>query len=298
MLDTLTPPSPGELVADCRQVGAQAVGRYWWRPWPGSTWTLDHDAALAWAGIQILYIVVPGDNPPSPLVTCEGLRGVPVVADLEPSSLPAREWVDQFCAFVSWVQHGRALRYGDLGDLAGYPACEGDWISHGLGPIQAGVFEPVPPLPQWPGTVAWQYAVQVQINGHDYDASVVDLSIFPGFGGDDMFEDSDRARLADKVYGFELGAEKVRYIAGPDQNTYFNLVSQGPDGKTTTVRVFAYDAAGAVLGVKDYRTTGNQPNVAGPQQAAGQASELGATGAGVTLGFVSQGPDDVMVTIH
>ncbi len=298
MLDALVVPSPQELVNDCRQVGAVVVGGYWWRPWPGSTWTPEHDAALGAAGIAVLKIVVPGNAPPDPLGILWGLNNAVVAMDLETNSLPPPEWVSRFLYVATQINNLRPIRYGDLNVLAAYPALHGDWVSHGLIPVRAGAIEPIPELPQYPGVVADQYAVEVTVNGHGYDASVINLGIFSIGQEDDMFTDSDRARLGDKVYAFDLGADKTRYVAGPDQNTYFNLVSQGSAGAVTTVRVFAYDPAGSVLGVKDYTTRGNQPNLAGPQQAAGQVAELGATGPGVTLGFVNQGPDDVVVTIH
>jgi Glycosyl hydrolases family 25 len=114
---------------------------------------------------------------------------------------------------------------------------------------------------------------------------------------DDMFTDEDRARLGDKLFGFDLAAGRTKFVPGPDQNTEFNIVSQGNDGARTTVRVFAYDTAGNVLGQQAYVTNANLPNQHGPTQSFGVAAALGATGA-CSLGFVNDGAGDVYVTLH
>ncbi len=175
MLDCLDPPTPAELVADCQQVGAGAVARYWWRPMDVGGWTPAHEQALHSAGIQELYIVVPGNTPPDPSVTLAGLGAVPVAVDLETGSLPPASWV------ASWIASARAqgcrpLRYGDQPVLARYPPADGEWWSHGAIPVRTGQLLPVPPLPA--GLVADQYSVKVYINGHEYDASVVDPNLW------------------------------------------------------------------------------------------------------------------------
>lgn len=112
-----------------------------------------------------------------------------------------------------------------------------------------------------------------------------------------MFNDSDRARLFDKLWGFDLAAGKTKWVPGPDQNTEFNILSQGLTGANTNVRVFTYAPNGAPLGVCAFVTAGNKPNVSGPTQAFGTAAGCGATGP-CSLGFQNDGPDDVVVSIH
>ena len=112
-----------------------------------------------------------------------------------------------------------------------------------------------------------------------------------------MFGDSDRARLADKLFGFTLQPGDTAWYPGPDQNTEFNCLSQGNSGAVTQVRVYASDPQGNALGAVSYATTANRPNVKGPVQGFGSARDVGATGP-VSLGFQNMGPDAVIVTIH
>lgn len=112
-----------------------------------------------------------------------------------------------------------------------------------------------------------------------------------------MFSDSDRARLADKMFTFDLAAGHSKWVPGTDQNTEFNCLSQGQTGAQTQVQVIAYDVQGNPQGSCGYVTTGNQPNVKGPSQGFGTARDCGATGP-CSLGFVNRGPDDIVVSIH
>ena len=185
LLDILDPPAPDQLVADLRATGAGACGLYVLRRFGGGgdagigTWTPAHVAALRADGIALLPIIVPGNNPlPSDVATALDVAralGVPVGAmdlDLEQFSLPPVAWVAAAIAELR-AAGWRALRYGDEAVLAGYPPGDGDWVSHASGLIvRAGVLLPVPAIP--PGYIAWQYAVEVNVNGRFYDASVFD----------------------------------------------------------------------------------------------------------------------------
>lgn len=134
-------------------------------------------AALG-AGKAVVPIVVPGDVPPQSdwqaALDAAHALGIPtgaIVVDLEQFSLPAPSWV------LGFRDHARAagwkvLRYGDTAVLSGYPPCDGDWVSHGLIPVRLGEWEPVPALPA--GVWGDQYAVQVTINGHSYDVSIIE----------------------------------------------------------------------------------------------------------------------------
>lgn len=188
MLDALNPPNPAALVNDCRSVGAKAVALYVLRRnavggmLGVGTWTSAHVAACNDAGIATLPIIVPGSNPDAGdalhaigAAKQYGVRTRAMVADIETLSFPSFAWVQSYGGSVR-AAGWKALRYGDVGPLANYPALDGDWISHGKIPVRDGVIFPMPALPS--GCVADQYAVNCVINGHQYDASVIDSSVF------------------------------------------------------------------------------------------------------------------------
>jgi hypothetical protein len=189
-LDALNPPAPAQLVADLAAVGATACGYYVLRRTASGgelgigTWSSAHVTALRQAGIGLLAIIVPGDNPlPSdPLVamdiaTALGAPAGAIAIDLENFSTPSAGWVsgaiDAFRA-GGW----KALRYGDVALLDQYPVGDGDWVSHGYIPVRDGDWSPIPALPNVPGLVGDQYCVNVTINHSSYDASVFDPSVF------------------------------------------------------------------------------------------------------------------------
>lgn len=188
MLDALNPPNPAALVNDCRSVGAKAVALYVFRRnanggmLSAGTWTAAHVQACNDAGIATLPIIVPGSRPTSADISTAiaiarqyGVRLVAMVADIETNSFPVSAWVSLFGLTVR-AAGAKALRYGDVGPLASYPVLDGDWISHGKIAVRDGVISPVPRLPA--GVVADQYAVRCIVNGHEYDASVIDSSVF------------------------------------------------------------------------------------------------------------------------
>lgn len=188
MLDTLNPPSPDALLRDMMSVRADAVGIYVLRRdgfgnlMNTGTWTLEHVARVQAAGKRLLPIMVPGNNPQSLDASIAALHATALgittrimVIDIEQFSFPPAQWVRE--AIGSLHVHGyKVLRYGDVAGLRSYPAADGDWISHGLIPVRAGSWLPVPLLPD--GCVADQYAVQVTINGTGYDVSVAEMDMF------------------------------------------------------------------------------------------------------------------------
>ena len=193
LLDTLDPPAPDQLVADCRSVGAAGCWVYAARFDTGGanvgigTWTPAHVQALHTAGLVAPAIIVPGSQPGTvqPMLDAADALGCdPQTAfDIETFSLPSPNWLTAAFA-VTRLRSRRPLRYGDAAVLAGYPLADGDWWSHGAIPVRAGwsPADGVPPLP--PGLVADQFAVQVTINGHDYDVSVADSAVFGGMEED------------------------------------------------------------------------------------------------------------------
>jgi len=216
-LDALNPSSPDQLVNDLRQVGASAVGLYVLRRDASGNllgngdWTPGHVQAVLAAGFHVLPIVVPGSRPqdsdPQSAIDTALAFGCPVgpiVVDLETFSFPSAGWVGGFIQTVR-AQGWKALRYGDVTALAGYPVGDGDWISHGYIPVRSDQLFPVPALPQVAGVVGDQYTVGVILNGTSYDGSVFDLNIFGGVDDMALTPEQDQ-RLADVLYMLLYGA--------------------------------------------------------------------------------------------
>lgn len=169
------------LISDLRALGAGAACCYVHRDGGTGSWTRELCQLVRQAGIPLLPIVVPGNNPPAPAATLDaaaamGFTSGPIAVDLELTSFPPPAWVG------AWVELAQArgyrpLRYGDLVPLQRYPLGAGDWLSHGRIPVRAGQVRPVPLVPD--GVVGDQYAVRVVApSGTSYDASVFDASVF------------------------------------------------------------------------------------------------------------------------
>jgi hypothetical protein len=185
LLDALYPPSPAQLVADCRAAGAAGCWVYAARFGVSGGdlgiggWTPAHVAALHEDGKLAPAIIVPGDAPRAvqPMLDVADALGCdPATAfDIENFSFASPLWIG--AAIDITRQRGRRpVRYGDTAVLGRYPTADGDWISHGFIPVEAGSDVPVPPLPA--GLVADQYAVEVVVNGTAYDVSVADPEFF------------------------------------------------------------------------------------------------------------------------
>jgi hypothetical protein len=188
LLDALNPPRPAQLVADCRDAGADGCWVYAARFDAAGddigigTWSRAHVDALRAAGLVTPAIIVPGDAPPAPGPLLDAVDALAcdlqVAYDLETFSLAPPAWLARAIAETR-ARGRRPLRYGDVGVLATYPAADGDWISHGAGLlVRAGVLQPVPPVPA--GTVADQYVVRLVVNGNNYDGSTADPAVFTG----------------------------------------------------------------------------------------------------------------------
>lgn len=94
---------------------------------------------------------------------------------------------------------------------------------------------------------------------------------------------------------FDLAPGQVKWIGGPDQGTNWNAVAASD--QSTTLTVITYRLDGTPISSKQGSLSGNQPNVKGPSQFFGTASDLGASGP-CTLGFVNDGGGPCTVTIH
>jgi hypothetical protein len=181
-LDAAYPPSPAEWVQDLDWAGAESA--FYYAVGPFARYTPAHLEAARAAGKRLCAIIVPGSAPTSihlmlAVVAALGGAGDPVVFDLETGSLPPALWLGDAISAAREAGHP-PRRYGDMGVLAGYPAADGDWVSHGPGPIRAG-WSPADGVPVLrSGLLGWQFAVQVTINGHQYDVSVCDPSLFAG----------------------------------------------------------------------------------------------------------------------
>lgn len=184
LLDTLFPPPPAQLVADCRAVGAAGCWVYFLRraadgtPLDNGTWTLAHVQALRAAGLLAPGIVVPGNVPPAADVVMAAARAAgvdPVIGDdLETASEPPAAWedaLDQAAAAAGYQE----LNYGPASVLGLYDPGEPGWLASWL---RTGQLDPIPALPA--GWRAWQFVNDLAINGSWYDASVVDPALFGG----------------------------------------------------------------------------------------------------------------------
>lgn len=94
---------------------------------------------------------------------------------------------------------------------------------------------------------------------------------------------------------FDLAPGQVKWIGGPDQGTLWNAVAASD--QSTTLTVIAYELDGTPIRTRQGSLPGNQPNVKGPGQFYGTASDLGAVGP-CTLGFVNDGGGPCTVTVH
>lgn len=207
MLDALYPPTTREnVLKDMASVGADAMAVYVLRR--NSAGGLAGNGSWSASNVPIsnvLPIIVPGNNPrSSDIQTCIqqcfewGITTRALVIDIEVSSFPSVSWVSEALHELhgfDWKCYG----YGDLDTFKSYPTLDGYWISHGLIPVRASSIEPIPVLPEYPLLIADQYAVSVGINRSDYDASVVDMSIFSSVSSSSSFGDGDNMK---RVYAF------------------------------------------------------------------------------------------------
>jgi hypothetical protein len=241
MLDALNPPAPDQLVRDMEELGAAGIGMYVFRRNANGidmgvgTWTAAHVDAVQRSGRFVLPIHVPGNNPqpgdPGTVLMRIRAFGValPVVAiDIETNSFPSHAWVSGAIKEYHAASY-RVWRYGDRTPLQDYPAADDDWISHGYLLVYSNRVSPRPALPG--GLAADQYSVGVLHNGHEYDASVVNLDLVQI--GDDMFTDADRALLqqtskfAEPTYNILVfGTDQ-----GDNAQTFLHQMLQGMQGR-------------------------------------------------------------------
>lgn len=188
MLDAAYPPLPDQLNADCDAVGAGGVFAYLWGPIVN--WTPDHVTLMRAHGKIVIPIIVPGNFPGDPInmlhaLPLWGFHDGPVMFDFETNSEPALVW-------WKWAQDTLAAGgyhaepYGTTPILGIYDPTDDDWVAEW---IRTGVLDPIPNLP--PNWEAWQFVNDITINGHQYDASVINpdaLGVFP-----DMTPEQDAA---------------------------------------------------------------------------------------------------------
>lgn len=195
LLDTLYPPAPAQLVADCRAVGAAGCWVYFLRraadgtPLDNGSWTLGHVQALRAAGLLAPGIVVPGNVPPAPDLVMAAARAAqvdPVIGDdLETASEPPASWEDELDQAAAAAGYSE-LNYGPAAVLGLYDPGEPGWLASWL---RTGQLDPIPALPA--GWRAWQFVNDLPINGSWYDASVVDPALFGG----EMLDSTTVAKL-------------------------------------------------------------------------------------------------------
>jgi len=185
MLDAAFPPSPSQWIADMNAVNAKVGAIYIWGGF--TNYSLAHVQAAIAAGKYVLPIVVPGNVGPYPhsVLTAlfnYGITAGPVAIDIETGSLPSRAWDSNFDTFMRSnkfipIEYGTQSRFGPWGG----PYTDNDelWIASWL---RTGTLNPIPALPT--GDVALQFVDDIVINGHTYDASVINESIFAGQGVD------------------------------------------------------------------------------------------------------------------
>lgn len=185
LLDTLYPPAPDQLVADCRALGAAGCWVYVLRRDAGGAdvgvggWTGAHVDGLHAAALVAPGIVVPGSVPPAGQACLDALRALhcdPLLAtDLELYSLPPTWWEDQLEQLEA-AAGVRGIDYGTLATLGAYDPGQPGWVAEW---IRTGVLDPVPVLPA--GRQAWQFVNDVTAPSRSsYDASVVDAALLPG----------------------------------------------------------------------------------------------------------------------
>jgi hypothetical protein len=180
MLDALFPPGPGQLIADLDSVGAVGVFVYVSRPGGVGNWTPIHVQVLRNAGKRVIPIIVPapgGEDPHALLQQANnfGFISGPITLDLEPPNLPPAAWEEQFDA-AARAAGFTDFDYGTPSNLGLYQPDDAEWKATW---IRTGQLQPLPPLPG-PPYKGWQFVNNIVINGSQYDASVIDDSIFGG----------------------------------------------------------------------------------------------------------------------
>ena len=181
-LDAAFPPSPDQWVRDLQSVGADVGFVYVWGPFVN--YTKAHVDAAQAAGIHVVPIIVPGNSPPAPPLYAAaepyGITSGLIAYDIEDGSLPGADWVRQ-AVDQSNAAGWSAGVYCDQQKREFYSA---GWWWLALWPL-VGTINPIPGgLPA--ETVAWQYTHDVNINGSQYDVSIVDPALFGGSVGGDQ----------------------------------------------------------------------------------------------------------------
>lgn len=243
-LDALFPPDAASVVRDANQVGAQVIGCYVFRQGGIGGWNPMLVQNIRAAGKTMLPIVVPGNNPPPAstvlnAVRAMGFAGGVVALDLEATSLPPVAWATSWITIVQAAGF-KPIEYGSVLNLEPYGiGLSMDWVANWL---RTGSLEPLPTLPS--GEAGWQFANEVSINGHVYDASLFDSSIFEG---DDMFEQADRDQLQ-AVFNYVKGEYEA---ALPDASTTRILDKLGTPTPTPDPVTVDASAVAAALAADD-----------------------------------------------
>lgn len=166
VLDTASPGSAEEIIADCAEVGAAGVAFYL-RDWPG--WTPALVDQLLAAGLGVLPVeLFNGQSPRDTLGLLQvfQLPPGPVALDVETGSWPSDPWQLQWQA---WVDDAGYTSVGYSQAAASVPYRRRWGAAYGAGAGRTNV-QPVIPIPQ--GLDALQYAHDVVVGGRrTYDAS-------------------------------------------------------------------------------------------------------------------------------
>ena len=239
MLDTASPPSPAQWVADLNAANAQVGAVY---PWGGGGvhYSAQHVAAARAAGRRVLPIPVPGPSPPALatiLAACAalGIVGGPISFDVATGDNTFSDWA----LLAAWItqQLGPAWQGGPYCQRLVRPSCPQGWW------FVAGGTKALPA-----GASASQYGQFTGPSGVVYDISTIDLSLWSSAST------GDSAMFYDSVHGLWwspwVGADSEVYYrkAATVAGLYTAPLAQPTGGAPGTKKVLGggVDASGNV----------------------------------------------------
>lgn len=252
LLDAAYPPSPQQWIADMDAVGAAGGFVYVWGPI--TRYSQQHVVAARNARKIVVPIVVPGNTWPSTISIVQSLQSYgftsgPVMVDLEAGSLPPNIGLVSFASAMMPL-HYQVDRYGNISTLGAYAPEGQDWIADW---IRTGVLDPLPTLPA--GWQSWQFVNDININGSQYDASMV-ADTFVTEGTDMALDPTDgivqefRERLNDIEQMLANGKRQGASFAADGTPTYIDV----PQWPFWLLAVLQADQTAIVTAVADVKT--------------------------------------------